>query len=149
VAMAPEPSQPSPEYRRLGVVPTPDDGERVSERAPWDESTRPHRAPAIDEVEYSDNGRQVAQHLVDVHDMLRRELTELRDIVSQVRAGALDAGDARSALNEMAMRQTTGRSELSARATATPSRATTDWRMTRSSRISRAATRRSRRSSIA
>jgi hemerythrin-like domain-containing protein len=105
VAVPPEPSQPSPEYERLGVVPTPDDGERVSERPPWDESTRPHRAPATDAIEYSETGRQVGQHLVDVHDMLRRELSELRDIVSQVRAGALDAGDARSALNEMAMRQ--------------------------------------------
>jgi hemerythrin-like domain-containing protein len=105
VAMSPEPSQPSPEYERLGVAPTPDDGKRVSERAPWDESTRPHRPPATDEIEYSETGRQVGQHLVDVHDMLRRELSELRDIVSQVRAGALDAGDARSALNEMAMRQ--------------------------------------------
>ena len=37
--------------------------------------------------------------------MLRRELTELRELVAQVRAGVLSAGDARSALNEMAMRQ--------------------------------------------
>ncbi|HEX3433409.1 MAG TPA: hemerythrin domain-containing protein [Solirubrobacteraceae bacterium] len=103
--MSPELAQPSPEYERLGVAPTPDDGERLSERSPWDESTRPHRPPSDDQVEYSETGRKVGQHLVDVHDMLRRELTELRDIVSQVRAGALDAGDARSALNEMAMRQ--------------------------------------------
>lgn len=37
--------------------------------------------------------------------MLRKELTELREIVTQVRDGVLAAGDARSALNEMAMRQ--------------------------------------------
>ncbi len=37
--------------------------------------------------------------------MLRRELAELRELVAQVRDGALAAGDARSALNEMAMRQ--------------------------------------------
>ena len=37
--------------------------------------------------------------------MLRRELAELRDILAQVRDGALGAGDARSALNEMALRQ--------------------------------------------
>lgn len=37
--------------------------------------------------------------------MLRRELSELRQLVEQVREGALAAGDARSALNEMAMRQ--------------------------------------------
>jgi hypothetical protein len=47
----------------------------------------------------------VGKHLVDVHDMLRRELGELRDVVAQVREGALGAGAARSALNEMALRQ--------------------------------------------
>jgi hemerythrin-like domain-containing protein len=101
----PTPPPPSPEYDRLGITPTPDDGTRVSADAPWDESTRPHRPPSGPDVAYSDTGRQVGQHLVDVHDMLRRELSELREIVAQVRDGALDAGDARSALNEMAMRQ--------------------------------------------
>jgi hemerythrin-like domain-containing protein len=99
------PSQPGPDSQRLGVTPTPDDGTRHSATAPWDESTRPHRSPSAEHVDYSDTGRQVGQHLVDVHDMLRRELTELRQIVAQVRDGALAAGDARSALNEMAMRQ--------------------------------------------
>jgi hypothetical protein len=47
----------------------------------------------------------MGQHLIDVHDMLRRELEELRGVVAEVRAGALSAGDARSALNEMALRQ--------------------------------------------
>jgi hypothetical protein len=103
--MSLDPSQPGSEYERLGVTPTPDDGTRVSAVAPWDEATRPHRSPSRPEVAYSDTGRQVGQHLVDVHDMLRRELSELREIVAQVRDGALDAGDARSALNEMAMRQ--------------------------------------------
>lgn len=51
------------------------------------------------------DGRQVGRHLIDVHDMLRRELIELREVVAKVRAGALSAGDARSALNEMALRQ--------------------------------------------
>jgi hemerythrin-like domain-containing protein len=37
--------------------------------------------------------------------MLRRELSELRDLLAQVRDGALAAGDARAALNRMAMRQ--------------------------------------------
>ena len=93
------------EYARLGVTPTPDDGARVSAAAPWDEDTRPHRAPSGSEVEYTRRGRLVGQHLIDVHDMLRRELGELRDILGQVREGALGAGEARSALNEMALRQ--------------------------------------------
>jgi iron-sulfur cluster repair protein YtfE (RIC family) len=56
-------------------------------------------------VEYTRRGRLVGQHLVDVHDMLRTELTELREILAQVRDGGLSAGGARSALNEMALRQ--------------------------------------------
>ena len=103
--MASGSAQPASEYERLGITPTPDDGTRLSATAPWDETTRPHRTPSAADVDYSDTGRQVGKHLVDVHDMLRRELTELRELVAQVRDGALAAGDARSALNEMAMRQ--------------------------------------------
>src|SRR5690606_15517643 len=39
------------------------------------------------------------------HDTLRKELTELRGIIAQVEEGAMSAGEARSSLNEMAMRQ--------------------------------------------
>jgi hemerythrin-like domain-containing protein len=95
----------SSEYERLGITPTPDDGTRLSAEPAWDESTRPRRTPSPSDVAYSDTGRQVGKHLIDVHDMLRRELGELRRLVAQVRDGALAAGDARSALNEMAMRQ--------------------------------------------
>jgi hypothetical protein len=95
----------SDEYERLGIAPTPDDGKRLRAQAPWDESARPRRRPSGPEVTYTDEGRQVGRHLIDVHDMLRKELAELREIVTQVRDGALAAGDARSALNEMAMRQ--------------------------------------------
>jgi hypothetical protein len=99
------PPEPTPEYDRLGVTPTPDDGSRLSAELPWDESTRPHRPPSAEDVAYTDQGRQTGQHLIDVHDMLRRELTDLRSLVAQVRDGALSAGEARSSLNEMAMRQ--------------------------------------------
>jgi hemerythrin-like domain-containing protein len=96
---------PMSEYERLGVTPTPDDVTRLSGAQAWDESTRPHREPSGPDIEYSEQGRQVGRHLIDVHDMLRRELDELRKLLAQVREGALDAGEARSALNEMAMRQ--------------------------------------------
>jgi len=92
------------EYERLGVAPTADHGTRLTTPR-WDEADRPHRAPADPEATYSETGRAVGQHLVDVHDMLRRELGELRDLVAQVRDGALEAGDARSALGRMALRQ--------------------------------------------
>ena len=93
------------EYDRLGVTPTPDDGTRLAAAVAWDESTRPHRPPAGPDVTYSDRGRLVGQQLVNVHDLLRTELTELREMLAQVRDGALNATDARSELNEMALRQ--------------------------------------------
>lgn len=92
------------EYARLGVTPTADDGRRLTE-ARWDESTRPHRTPSGPEVTYTDQGRRVGEHLIDVHDALRKELTELRGVVAQVQEGAMSAGDARSELNAMALRQ--------------------------------------------
>jgi alkanesulfonate monooxygenase SsuD/methylene tetrahydromethanopterin reductase-like flavin-dependent oxidoreductase (luciferase family) len=93
------------EDERLGVAPTQDEGVRLSERAPWDESTRPHRDRSGPEVNYTDQGRRDGKALIEVHDLLRSELSELRDILRQVRDGAMRAGDARAALNEMALRQ--------------------------------------------
>lgn len=98
-------AEPSTEYGRLGVTPTFDDGTRVGDSMPWDESTRPHRDPSGPGAGYTDRGRAAGQHLIDVHDVLRKELGELREVVAQVREGAITAGEARSALNEMAMRQ--------------------------------------------
>lgn len=69
------PSHEQSEYERLGVTPTPDEG-RVGVDLPWDESSRPHRPPSGPEVSYTDQGRQAGQHLIDVHDMLRKELVE-------------------------------------------------------------------------
>lgn len=88
----------------LGVVPTPDTGERLSDRMPWDESTRPRAVVPADPA-YSRQGRMVSQHLVDVHDALRAELAKLRDIVDQVVRGALGIGEARSSINAMTLRQ--------------------------------------------
>jgi hypothetical protein len=45
------------------------------------------------------------QHLVDVHDGLRSELTQIRDVLGQVRQGHLSAGQARSVVNTMTLRQ--------------------------------------------
>jgi alkanesulfonate monooxygenase SsuD/methylene tetrahydromethanopterin reductase-like flavin-dependent oxidoreductase (luciferase family)/hemerythrin-like domain-containing protein len=90
---------------RLGVTPTPDDGTRLAATPAWDESTRPHRPPAAPDATYSDRGKAVGQQLVNVHDMLRTELTELREILANVRDGALDANEARSELGEMMLRQ--------------------------------------------
>jgi Hemerythrin HHE cation binding domain len=93
------------QYERLGITPTKDSGERLADGRPWDEASRPHRESSGAEVSYTDAGRATGQHLIDVHDMLRRELDELRGILTQVRDGAISAGEARSALNTMALRQ--------------------------------------------
>ncbi len=103
ITVPPDPAE--SEYERLGILPTPDDGTRVSATAPWDESTRPHRASADPGVVYSETGRLVGRHLIDVHDHLRAELAELRNVLEQVRDGAMRAGEARAALNQMALRQ--------------------------------------------
>ncbi len=89
----------------LGVDPTPDDGRRFAATRLWDESDRPVAPPPAPGTRYTDQGRAGGQHLVDVHDHLRSELTQLRETVEQVAAGAVSAGQARSVINTMAMRQ--------------------------------------------
>ena len=88
----------------LDVRPTPDDGTRLSDQAAWDESTRP-TFPVPTAFSYSATAQAAPQHLVDVHDGLRAELDRLRDIVRQVSDGRLAVGDARSAINQMTLRQ--------------------------------------------
>jgi Hemerythrin HHE cation binding domain len=88
----------------LGVTPTPDTGERLSTVRPWDESTRPAAPPPPRDVAYSAHGRAVAGHLVGIHDHLRAELAQIRDLIGQVRDGA-SAAQVRSAINQMTLRQ--------------------------------------------
>lgn len=54
---------------------------------------------------YTEQAQLVGHHLVDVHDALRQELTQLRDVITQVLDGSVAAGAARSSINEMTMRQ--------------------------------------------
>jgi iron-sulfur cluster repair protein YtfE (RIC family) len=74
---------------------------------PWDESTRPSAGSTADDGTATPRGAAAGQHLVEVHDHYRAELTQLRDVLEQVRAGNRGAGSARSALNEMAVRANT------------------------------------------
>jgi alkanesulfonate monooxygenase SsuD/methylene tetrahydromethanopterin reductase-like flavin-dependent oxidoreductase (luciferase family) len=89
----------------LAVTPTPDDGERLADRELWDERSRPTGPPPDPTRRYTADQQAAAQHLVDIHDALRAELEQLRDLVEQVGRGALDVGEARSFINTMAMRQ--------------------------------------------
>jgi alkanesulfonate monooxygenase SsuD/methylene tetrahydromethanopterin reductase-like flavin-dependent oxidoreductase (luciferase family) len=89
----------------LGVRPTPDPGRRRSSERPWDESNRPSGPAPDPERRYTEHEQAAGQHLVDIHDALRAELTQLHDVIGQVQRGQLDAGAARSVINEMTMRQ--------------------------------------------
>lgn len=87
----------------FSVSATTDNGTRLATERAWDEGDRP--SYAMVGREYSTHEQATAQHLVDVHDHLRQELTQVRAVVEQVRAGAMDVGAARSAINTMTMRQ--------------------------------------------
>jgi alkanesulfonate monooxygenase SsuD/methylene tetrahydromethanopterin reductase-like flavin-dependent oxidoreductase (luciferase family) len=86
------------------VTPTPPPERRLTSAMPWDESTRP-RYPAPAGATYTEAEQAYPQHLIDIHDALRAELAQLRDIVDQVRRGLLQVGQARSVINTMTMRQ--------------------------------------------
>lgn len=90
---------------RFTVVPTTDDGVRLRPEPSWDEAERP-TGPAPDPSRrYTAHDLASGQHLVDVHDHLRHELTQVRGLVEQVLDGSTDPGAARSRINEMTMRQ--------------------------------------------
>jgi alkanesulfonate monooxygenase SsuD/methylene tetrahydromethanopterin reductase-like flavin-dependent oxidoreductase (luciferase family) len=89
----------------LSVTPTPDDGVRLSAERVWDESTRPRGPQREQDHGYTAHDEATAQHLVDVHDHLRGELAQIRDLIEQVAAGGIDAGAARSHINTMTIRQ--------------------------------------------
>jgi len=88
----------------LGVTPTPDTGERLSTARLWDESARPAGPQPPPDAAYSARGRAVARHLVGIHDHLRSELSQIRDLIGQVRDAA-SAARVRSAINQMTLRQ--------------------------------------------
>jgi hypothetical protein len=87
------------------VVPTPAPVARRSAVQLLAESARP-TGPTMDPSRtYTPYQLQSGQHLIDVHDHLRAELEQVRDLVEQVAAGTMGVGAARSAINTMTMRQ--------------------------------------------
>ncbi|WP_131104339.1 LLM class flavin-dependent oxidoreductase [Ornithinimicrobium sufpigmenti] len=91
-----------------GITPTPDDGTRLTGELEWDEASRPSAGPPPDApAAYTPAQLAAPQHLIDIHDHLREELTRVRQVVDQVRDGHLQVGQARSIINTMAMRQNT------------------------------------------
>jgi alkanesulfonate monooxygenase SsuD/methylene tetrahydromethanopterin reductase-like flavin-dependent oxidoreductase (luciferase family) len=104
-AMARFAEEVAPEVRRLVAAERdgregPPAAAELAEVTPgWDESTRP-RLPEQDHPTYGDGTR-----LVEIHDHLRSELEQVRELIGQVRAGAVDVAAARSTINRMTMRQ--------------------------------------------
>ena len=88
-----------------GVTPTADDGTRRSTERVWDESARPTGPAPATGATYTDRGRRDGQALVQIHDHLRGELDQLRDLVGQVVHGNRDIGEARSLISTLTMRQ--------------------------------------------
>ncbi|MFD7159440.1 LLM class flavin-dependent oxidoreductase [Kribbella sp. NPDC059898] len=89
----------------FGVVPTPPPAVRRSAVQLLDESARPTGPGQDPSRTYTPYQLQSGQHLIDVHDHLRAELEQVRDLVEQVAAGTLGIGAARSHINTMTMRQ--------------------------------------------
>jgi iron-sulfur cluster repair protein YtfE (RIC family) len=89
----------------LAVTPTVDDGSRLSDVEPWDESTRPTGPPADADRRYTVEEQASGQLLVDVHDGLRAELVRLRELMVEVGRGATNASAVRTFFNRMTIRQ--------------------------------------------
>ncbi|MFC7485759.1 LLM class flavin-dependent oxidoreductase [Knoellia sp. CPCC 206453] len=60
---------------------------------------------AVDSSQFTAAQLAIPAHLVEVHDYLRSELDQVRDIVRQVREGQTSVGQARSVINTMTIRQ--------------------------------------------
>jgi alkanesulfonate monooxygenase SsuD/methylene tetrahydromethanopterin reductase-like flavin-dependent oxidoreductase (luciferase family) len=97
------PSEPAPEI--VGLRPTPSPTSRRSKNTLWNEEERPVAPPAPAGHVYARHGREIGQHLIDVHGMLRQELERIYEVIAQVKSGVLSVAGARSALNETALRQ--------------------------------------------
>jgi hemerythrin-like domain-containing protein len=89
----------------LGIATTPAPYPPSATAKWWDESERPSLPHSADDPAYSELGRQVGRHLIDVHDHLRAELTQLRQVIERLRAGAVDPASARAHVAQMTIRQ--------------------------------------------
>ena len=89
----------------LAVRPTPEPEQPLSEERAWDASTRPTGPQPDPSRTYTARQQAAGQHLIEVHDALRAELTQLRDLIEQVAAGTRDPAAVRSFINRMTIRQ--------------------------------------------
>jgi alkanesulfonate monooxygenase SsuD/methylene tetrahydromethanopterin reductase-like flavin-dependent oxidoreductase (luciferase family) len=95
----------APRAKPFSVEPTGDDGTRLSDEQPWGEDDRPSGPDRDGERRYTADEQAAGQHLIDVHDALRTELRQLRDLLDQVGDGDGDPARLRSLFNRMTIRQ--------------------------------------------
>ncbi len=69
----------------------------------WDEAARPRGAGYPDATPAE---RSQGEHLRMVHDMYRRSLAQVSDVLDQVRSGRLSVGEARGAVHALGVRVT-------------------------------------------
>src|SRR4051794_28422586 len=74
---------PGPAAAPLAARPTPDPDKRLSDQQAWDETTRPSGQALDPSRTYTPQEQAAGQHLIDVHDALRGELAQLRDLVER------------------------------------------------------------------
>jgi hemerythrin-like domain-containing protein len=89
----------------LEIVPTPDDGSRLSDTPVWDEDARPTGPAPPPGHRYRPREQATGQHLIDIHNELRAQLARIRELMEQVAAGRVAPEAARSQLNSMALRE--------------------------------------------
>src|ERR1700749_1513020 len=70
----------------------------------WNETTRPTLGEPPDAA-YPAAQEVFHRHLIEIHDHLRSELARLYDLIDDVRRGVLTAGEARSEVHAMSLRQ--------------------------------------------
>ena len=87
------------------ATPTPEPERWLSEERAWDETTRPTGPVRDSSRAYGSREQAAGRHLIDVHDALRAELAQLRDLVGQVAAGTSNPAVVRSFINRMTIRQ--------------------------------------------
>lgn len=90
---------------RTGLASTAPPTVRLSTRTVLDEPSRPSAAEPAPEIRFTRYGLSAGAHLLDVHDHYRAELDHVRRVLDQVRRGSADIGEARSAINAMAVTQ--------------------------------------------
>ena len=101
------PAAPAVERRPRPLGGAPDAGARArSARSAPGTRRRARPAPRrTRRARYTRREQAAGRHLIDVHDALRAELAQLRDLVEQVAAGTTDPAAVRSFINRMTIRQ--------------------------------------------